>query len=116
MIPKARIPEINEFMTGYLVDASSATASSMNVYIPLIMIDKTNSNVISNVGVKNIFVSAENIRTSSKVGSKNYITAKVSPVIAHIYAENPTANFKKGAQVRLYIPLLDLEQAIVIPM
>ena len=116
MIPKTRQPEISEFMTGTVVNTYWSSSSSMDVYIPILMMDKGASNIVSNLGVPNIFVSAENIRTSSMVGSKNFITARVSPVIPHLNAGERTPGYPKGTQVRLYIPQLDLDQAIIVPM
>ncbi len=119
MIPKVRVPEIDNFMNGYLVNDYTSNSSTMDVYVPQIMIDKSLSNVVNNVGINNsIFVSAENIRTSSVVTSRSYITVAVSPIIQTLFQLTTSGikHYSKGSLVRLYVPNLNLDNAIVMPL
>src|SRR5690606_6477880 len=79
MVPKFRDVEITEFMTGFTVQSYTAQASSMNIYIPALMFDKTGGTNTSTISLSgNILVSRETIRIPSSLTDHNYITVKVS--------------------------------------
>lgn len=116
MIPNSRTPEILEFMTGYVVDTYSSNDDVMNVYIPLIMMDRKASNITSNLPITNIFVNGTKINTSSSVVSQNYIPAKVSPLFKLIHPAPDKSTITKGTKVNIYCPLLDLDQATIVAL
>jgi hypothetical protein len=127
MIPKFRIPNIQEYMVGYIVGDFTAESDTMNVFIPVIMMDKQPSTSSSTIPVISaLFVSRENIAVSSTVSDNNYIKVKVSDLFKRHYREIIFASgatitykyddFKDGTKVKVYIPDLNLDDAILVPL
>lgn len=116
MIPKYRTPEIQEFMTGYTVSDYNSNSSSMNIFIPVLMLDRSPSDKKYTLSVSsNIFVSKEIIRVSSLLSEVNYISATVSETIRVLYRSDAKL-YPTGTKVRVYIPNLDLHKAVIVPM
>ena len=113
MIPKVRIPEIAEFLSAIIAEACTSDSTSMKVFIPVLMLDGSISNIPRPISVNNtIFVSKETIQVSSLVTGQDYLTVGVSPLIKLL----PSRTYSVGSKVRIYVPNLDLHQAIVVPL
>jgi len=116
---KFESPKISEFMTGTVVLDPGvpfiySNVDSMKIFIPAIMLDKSPNPIPSTVGVMNIFKSKESIFTSSTVKSLNYIMAKTSDAFKYLY--DPPKKIYNGDKIRIYIPKLNIDDAVIIPM
>lgn len=114
--------EIKEFMVALTAKDYNYTASAMDVYIPSLMADKSNDGKSTNISIpSDIFKSKENIIVSSTLVDLHYITVKVSPSFtatfkALNYDSKPGPHFPKGSMVRLFVPDLNLEKALIVPL
>ena len=117
MIPKTRIPQITEFMNGYLIDNYRSNSNTMRVFIPQIMMDRSINDASISISPNNIFKTIENLSTSHSVSSNSFIEVKVSPYIQTTYSHmtNGYITLSKGTLVRIFVPNLDLDNAIIIP-
>lgn len=115
------IPETKEFMVAYTVADYNYTATTMNLHIPELMMDKDSSGSSSTVSIpSDIFKSKENIHVSTTVKNDSYVSIKVSKSFTATYKilnydliGGP--HFPKGTRMIVFIPNRDISQALVVP-
>jgi hypothetical protein len=128
MIPKYRMPTIQEYMFGTVVgDGFKSDSPTMNVYIPQIMMDKSPNPRGAKVAINSgLFVSKEKITVSSSVTDDSFIKVKVSELFKRHYRELKYAHeatityeydkFPSGTKVKVYAPDMNLDNAILVPL
>jgi len=110
---KFQSDKISEFMTGYIVESASVNSSSIKVFIPSIMVDRTAKSSPDTINIENIFKSKEVISLNSSITSMNYISIVASNAYKTIYV---TKTFSSGEKVIVYSPKFNIDAAMIVPL
>jgi hypothetical protein len=114
--------DVKEFMAAITVRDYQFTTSSMDVYLPTLMVDKSNDGSSNSIVIpSDIFKSKENIAVTGILTDLNYITIKISPLFTATYRSlgydsRLGVHFPKGTQIRIYVPDLNIDNALVVPL